>query len=148
NQLDAGNPAADAFKIAAGTVGYKIFGLVFLAAALTSIVGAAYTSVSFLKTLFKIVKDNENLFIIAFIVVSTLILIFLGKPVKLLVLAGSLNGLILPITLAITLIASKKEGIVGKYKHSNILFLLGWVVVVVTAYIGVQSLSKLAELFA
>ena len=148
NQLDAGTPAADAFKIAAGTVGYKIFGLVFLAAALTSIVGAAYTSVSFLKTLFKIVKDNENLFIIAFIVVSTLILIFLGKPVKLLVLAGSLNGLILPITLAITLIASKKEGIVGKYKHSNILFLLGWVVVVVTAYIGVQSLSKLAELFA
>ena len=148
NQLDAGNPAADAFKIAAGTVGYKIFGLVFLAAALTSIVGAAYTSVSFLKTLFKVVKDHENLFIIAFIVVSTLILIFLGKPVKLLVLAGSLNGLILPITLAITLIASKKEGIVGKYKHSNILFLLGWVVVLVTAYIGVQSLSKLAELFA
>ena len=148
NQLDAGNPAADAFKIAAGTVGYKIFGLVFLAAALTSIVRAAYTSVSFLKTLFKVVKDHENLFIIGFIVVSTLILIFLGKPVKLLVLAGSLNGLILPITLAITLIASKKEGIVGKYKHSNILFLLGWVVVVVTAYIGVQSLSKLAELFA
>ena len=148
NQLDAGNPAADAFKIAAGTVGYKIFGLVFLAAALTSIVGAAYTSVSFLKTLFKIVKDYENLFIIGFIVVSTLILIFLGKPVKLLVLAGSLNGLILPITLAITLIASKKTEIVGKYKHSNILFLLGWVVVVVTAYIGVQSLSKLAELFA
>ena len=148
NQLDAGNPAADAFKIAAGTVGYKIFGLVFLAAALTSIVGAAYTSVSFLKTLFKVVKNYENLFIIGFIVVSTLILIFLGKPVKLLVLAGSLNGLILPITLAITLIASKKEGIVGKYKHSNILFLLGWVVVLVTAYIGVQSLSKLAELFA
>ena len=148
NQLDAGNPAADAFKIAAGTVGYKIFGLVFLAAALTSIVGAAYTSVSFLKTFFKFVKDYENFFIIGFIVVSTLILIFLGKPVKLLVLAGSLNGLILPITLAITLIASKKEGIVGKYKHSNILFLLGWVVVVVTAYIGVQSLSKLAELFA
>ena len=148
NQLDAGNPAADAFKIAAGTVGYKIFGLVFLAAALTSIVGAAYTSVSFLKTLFKVVKDYENLFIISFIVVSTLILIFLGKPVKLLVLAGSLNGLILPITLAITLIASKKEGIVGKYKHSNILFSLGWVVVLVTAYIGVQSLSKLAELFA
>ncbi len=148
NQLGAENPAADAFKIAAGTVGYKIFGLVFLAAALTSIVGAAYTSVSFLKTLFKVVKDYENLFIIGFIVVSTLILIFLGKPVKLLVLAGSLNGLILPITLSITLIASKKAEIVGKYKHSNILFLLGWVVVVVAAYIGVNSLSKLAELFA
>ena len=148
NQLDATNPAADAFKIAAGVVGYKIFGLVFLAAALTSIVGAAYTSVSFLKTLFKVVEKYENLFIIGFIVVSTLILIFLGKPAKLLVLAGSLNGLILPVTLAITLIASKKTDIVGKYKHSNILFYLGWVVVVVTAYIGVQSLSSLAKLFA
>ena len=148
NQLDAGNPAADTFKIAAGTVGYKIFGLVFLAAALTSIVGAAYTSVSFLKTFFKVVKNYENLFIIAFIVVSTLILIFLGKPAKLLVLAGSLNGLILPITLAITLIASKKQDIVGKYKHSNVLFFLGWIVVLVAAYIGVKSLSKLAELFA
>lgn len=148
NQLDATNPAADAFKIAAGVVGYKIFGLVFLAAALTSIVGAAYTSVSFLKTLFKVVEKYENLFIIGFIVVSTLILIFLGKPAKLLVLAGSLNGLILPVTLAITLIASKKTDIVGKYKHSNVLFYLGWVVVVVTAYIGVQSLSSLAKLFA
>ncbi|CDA08421.1 MULTISPECIES: NRAMP family divalent metal transporter [Fusobacterium] len=148
NQLGVENPAADAFKIAAGTVGYKIFGLVFLAAALTSIVGAAYTSVSFLKTFFKVVKNYENLFIIAFIVVSTLILIFLGKPAKLLVLAGSLNGLILPITLAITLIASKKQDIVGKYKHSNVLFFLGWIVVLVAAYIGVKSLSKLAELFA
>lgn len=148
NQLDPTNPAADAFKIAAGILGYKIFGLVFLAAALTSIVGAAYTSVSFLKTLFKVVKDYENLFIIAFIVISTLILIFLGKPVKLLILAGSLNGLILPITLAITLIASKKEQIIGKYKHSNILFLLGWIIVFITLYMGVKSLSSLTKLFA
>ena len=60
-ELDPSNPAADAFKIAAGTLGYKIFGLVFLAAALISIVGAAYTSVSFLKTLFKIVEKYENI---------------------------------------------------------------------------------------
>lgn len=146
HDLDPSNPAADAFKIAAGTLGYKIFGLVFLAAALTSIVGAAYTSVSFLKT-FDVVKRNENWFIILFIVSSTLILTLLGKPAKLLVLAGSLNGLILPITLAITLIASKKKSIVKEYKHSQILFILGWIVVIVTAYIGVTSLSSLAKLF-
>lgn len=147
HNIDDGNPAADVFNIAAGVVGYKIFGLVFLAAALTSIVGAAYTSVSFLKTLFKIVAKFENLFIILFIVSSTFILIFLGKPAKLLVLAGSLNGLILPVTLAIVLVASQKKKIVGNYKHSKILFSLGWIVVAVTAYIGVQSLSKLATLF-
>lgn len=147
HNLDPSNPAADAFKIAAGTMGYKIFGLVFLAAALTSIVGAAYTSVSFLKTLFKIVEKYENIFIILFIVSSTLILIFLGRPAKLLVLAGSLNGLILPITLAIALIASKKKSIVKEYKHSQILFILGWAVVIFTAYIGVNSLKSLLTLF-
>lgn len=147
HSLDPANPAADAFKIAAGVVGYKIFGLVFLAAALTSIVGAAYTSVSFLKTLFKVVAKYENLFIILFIATSTLILILLGKPAKLLVLAGSLNGLILPITLAITLIASKKKSIVKDYKHSQILFLLGWAVVLFTTYTGIKSLSSLLTLF-
>lgn len=147
HSLDPANPAADAFKIAAGTMGYKIFGLVFLAAALTSIVGAAYTSVSFLKTLFKIVEKYENIFIILFIISSTLILIFLGRPAKLLVLAGSLNGLILPITLAIALIASKKKSIVGEYKHSHILYILGWAVVLFTAYIGINSLKSLLTLF-
>lgn len=147
HSIDEANPAADVFNIAAGIVGYKIFGLVFLAAALTSIVGAAYTSVSFLKTLFKVVAKYENLFIILFIVSSTFILIFLGRPAKLLVLAGSLNGLILPVTLAIVLIASQKKKIIGTYKHSKVLFILGWIVVAVTAYIGVQSLSKIATLF-
>ncbi len=147
HELDPANPAADAFKIAAGTIGYKIFGLVFLAAALTSVVGAAYTSVSFLKTLFKVVAKYENLFIIFFIAASTLILILLGKPAKLLVLAGSLNGLILPITLATILLASKKRSIVGTYKHSQILFILGWVVTIITAFMGIKSLSALSALF-
>ena len=146
--LAAENPAADAFRQGAGEIGYRFFGLVLLSAAITSIVGAAYTSVSFLKTFNKNIEKHEKWVIIGFIIISTIIMAIAGNPTTLLILAGSLNGLILPITLAITLIASKKENIVGKYKHSNILFLLGWVVVVVTAYIGVQSLSKLAELFA
>lgn len=146
NILDKGNPAADAFKIASGELGYKIFGVVFLAAALTSIVGAAYTSVSFLKTLSPVVKAKENLFIIGFIVASTLIFIFIGKPATLLILAGSLNGLILPVTLATILLASKKKSIVGGYKHPQFLFIAGWVVTIATAYIGINSLKSLANI--
>lgn len=146
--LDPKNPAADAFMQGAGQVGYKIFGLVFLAAALTSVVGAAYTSVSFLKTLFKPIAERENLTIMAFIIVSTLMLIILGKPAKLLILAGSLNGLILPLTLATILLAAKRKDIIGEYKHSNILFILGWIVVILTAYVGVISLKGLMNLFA
>lgn len=147
NILDKGNPAADAFRIASGELGYKIFGVVFLAAALTSIVGAAYTSVSFLKTLFPIVKAKENLFIISFIVASTLIFIFIGKPATLLILAGSLNGLILPVTLATILVASKKKSIVGTYQHSKVLYILGWIVTFATAYIGVNALKSLVNIF-
>lgn len=146
--LDAKDPAGNAFQLGAGDIGHKIFGLVFLAAALTSIVGAAYTSVSFLKTLFKIVEEKQNLFTIGFILISTLVFIFIGKPAKLMILAGSLNGLILPITLATTLIASKKETVVGHYKHSNILFYLGWIVVLISAYLGFTSLSGLSKLFS
>lgn len=146
--LGTTNPAAEAFKIGAGEIGHKIFGLVFLAAALTSVVGAAYTSVSFLKTLFKPIAKYENLTIIAFIVISTVILIAVGKPATLLVLAGSLNGLILPITLAAILFAAKRKDIVGEYVHPNVIFYLGWVVVLVTAYMGIRSLEGILKLFS
>ena len=147
--LDAKDPAGSAFQIGAGAIGHKIFGLVFLAAALTSVVGAAYTSVSFLKTLFKVVEEKQNIFTIGFILVSTIVFISLGKPAKLMILAGSLNGLILPITLATVLMASKKPSVVGEnYKHSNVLFILGWIVVLISAYLGITSLKDLAGLFS
>ncbi|WP_288554839.1 NRAMP family divalent metal transporter [uncultured Levyella sp.] len=140
--LDPKNIAASAFHIASGEVGYKIFGIVYTAAALTSIVGCAFTSVSFLRTLFGVVNKNTNLFTIGFIVISTIVYIFVGQPQKLLVLVGALNGLILPITLAVMLIASRNSKIVGPYKHPPVLFYLGWVVTIVSAYIGVTTMVK------
>ncbi len=78
---------------------------------------------------------------------STLILIALGKPAALLVIAGSLNGLILPLTLAAILLAAKNKKIIGEYKHPAVLYYLGWLVVIGTAYMGVGSLQKLGALF-
>ena len=146
--LDPKNPAADAFLKGAGKLGYRFFGLVLLCAAITSIIGAAYTSVSFLKTLNKSVAKNEKWIIIAFIALSTLVMGILESPAKLLILAGSLNGIILPITLGICLIASQKKSIMGEnYKHPRWLFICGILVVIITAYLGTQSLSGLSKLF-
>ena len=61
----------------AGEIGYRFAGLVLLCAAITSIIGAAYTSVSFLKTFSKGIEKNENWVIIGFIAVSTLIMLIL-----------------------------------------------------------------------
>lgn len=147
--LDASNPAADAFRQGAGEIGYRFAGLVLLCAAVTSIVGAAYTSVSFLKTFHPAIAKNENWITIGFIVVSTLIMLFLGNPATLLVLAGAVNGLILPISLGICLIASKKKSIMGaNYHHPTWLLVLGIIVVILSAYLGITTfVSNLGSLF-
>lgn len=147
--LDASNPAADAFRQGAGEMGYRFFGLVLLCAAITSIIGAAYTSVSFLKTLHPVIANNEKWVTIGFIAVSTVIMTALGQPAKLLVLAGALNGLILPITLGVCLVASQKKSIMGEdYKHPTWLLILGILVVLLAAYLGLTSLQNLGKLFA
>ncbi len=48
--LDPTNPAASVFRLSTGEAGYRVFGVVMWAAAITSVVGAAYTSVSFLRS--------------------------------------------------------------------------------------------------
>ena len=147
--LDSSNPAADAFRRGAGEIGYRFFGLVLLAAAITSIVGCAYTSVSFLKTFHPAIEKNEKWFIVGFIALCTVVMAFIGQPAALLVLAGALNGLILPITLGVCLIASQKKTIMGTdYRHPLWLLILGIVVVMAAAYLGITSLSSLGQLFA
>ena len=63
-------------------------------------------------------------------------------------LAGAVNGLILPITLAICLIAAHKKSIMGEnYHHPVVLTILGVIVVVLTAYLGVTTfVSKIGTL--
>lgn len=147
--LDPANPAADAFRKGAGEIGYRFAGLVLLCAAITSIIGAAYTSVSFLKTFHPAIEKHENGVIIGFIAASTLIMLILGNPATLLVVAGALNGLILPITLGICLIASKKKAIMGEnYHHPACLLVLGIIVVIISAYLGITTfVSNLGSLF-
>ena len=148
-ELDASNPAASAFKQGAGEIGYRFAGLVLLCAAVTSIIGAAYTSVSFLKTFHPAIAKNENAVIIGFIVISTAVMIVLGNPATLLVVAGAFNGLILPITLGICLIASQMKSIMGAdYHHPVVLLVLGIIVVILSAYMGIPTfITKMGGLF-
>ncbi|XFO68704.1 hypothetical protein SPSIL_049270 [Sporomusa silvacetica DSM 10669] len=146
--IDPANPPASVFKLAAGEAGYKVFGIVMWAAAITSVIGAAYTSVSFIKTFSTTVAKNEKLMIIGFILASTLIFAIVGRPVKVLVLVGALNGLILPITLATILVGAYMKKIVGDYKHPLWMTIFGGLVVVVMSYMGAYTLIKeLPKLF-
>ncbi|WP_251520340.1 MULTISPECIES: NRAMP family divalent metal transporter [Staphylococcus] len=145
--LNADNPPASVFEHVLGPIGRNIFGIVLFAAAMSSVIGSAYTSATFLKTMTKSLNNRTNLIVIAFIVISTLVFLFIGKPVTLLIVAGALNGLILPVTLGTILIASKRRSIVGDYKHPTWMLVAGIIAVIITIFTGVFSLQELGQLF-
>lgn len=138
------NPAAYAFRIGAGELAYRFAGVVLLAASVTSVIGAAYTSVSFLKTFHPAIERHENAVIIAFIAVSTAVMTALGGAARLLVVVSALNGLILPLSLGVCLAASQSKRIMGEdYRHPVWLFIAGVIVVIAAAYVGVKGISGL-----
>lgn len=140
--LGTDNPAATVFKEAAGVIGFKLFGIVMWCAAITSVVGSAYTSVSFLQFSNSSSTSSQK-WLTTFVVLSLLIFIFWGKPVTVLLLAGAVNGFILPVALGIILLAARQKKIMGAYQHSIILTGIGLVALVATLYLSAATLIKL-----
>ncbi|BAK15252.1 Mn2+ and Fe2+ transporters of the NRAMP family [Solibacillus silvestris StLB046] len=140
--IDPANPPASVFQLAAGDIGYRMFGVIMWAAAVTSVVGAAYTSVSFIRTFHPLIEKFQNWVIIAFIVISTITFAFVGKPVTILLIVGALNAFILPIGLGTLLIAAHKKNIVGTYKHPIWLTVTGAFVVVIMGILSVVTLIE------
>jgi Mn2+/Fe2+ NRAMP family transporter len=148
-ELAADNPTASAFEAAAGEFGLRAFGLVLWAAALTSVIGASYTSVSFLASLRPGLERRRNALVIGFIAVSTTVYLFAGAaPVPLLIFAGAFNGLILPVGVGVMLwVALRRADLLGGYRHPRALAAIGVAGWLVTIYLGLRSASGLAALF-
>lgn len=137
------NAASSVFRIAAGDIGYSFFGVVMWSAAITSVIGASYTSVSFWKTFSPSLEKNQRWLISAFIIVSTVIFILLKQtPASILVAAGILNGLILPITLAIILIVVTRKSLFPSYHHPLWLHIAGWIVVALMTWMSVLTIKQ------
>jgi Mn2+/Fe2+ NRAMP family transporter len=139
--LDASNPAASVFQSALGLTGYKIFGIVLWSAAITSVVGSAFTSVSFLKTLHPVFEKHNRITTIIFILLSTIIFILIGKPVTILIVVGALNGFILPFSLGLMLWVMMKRKL-NHYLHPQWLLWSGWIIVVVMLWMSVVTFVK------
>jgi Mn2+/Fe2+ NRAMP family transporter len=145
NILDKANPAASVFKMSAGNPGYYLFGVVMWSAAITSVVGAAYTSVSFVRTFHPWLNKHYRYLTSLLIIFSTVVFVLAGKPVEVLVLAGTLNGFILPVALAVILIASTKSSLTAGHRHPVGLQLAGWIVVIITGWLSVISVKDWLE---
>ncbi len=142
------NPPASAFEAALGEVGVRVFGIILWAASITSVIGASYTSVSFLAGFSRRLEARRGLVTVGFIVVSAVIYLALGKaPVTLLVLAGALNGLILPVGFAVILwVAARRIDLLNGYRYPKWLLVIGALVWVLTVYLGWNSLGGIADL--
>ena len=140
--LDRNNPAATVFESAAGKTGLRLFGIILWSAAISSVVGAAYTSVSFFKTFHPSILKYERWWISGFIIISTLIFVAIGKPKELLLMAGAVNGLILPVALAVILIAAGKAHLMKGYRHPAWMVFSGWVVVAIMGWMGAAAILE------
>jgi Mn2+/Fe2+ NRAMP family transporter len=148
-ELDPENPPASAFEAALGEVGKVVFGVVMWSAAVTSVIGASYTSVSFLKVMGDWVTRWERWVVCLFIAASASVFLALGTtPVKLLILAGGFNGLILPLGLGIVLwIAARRHDLLGGYAYPRWLVGIGVLAWLTSIYLGYNSLTGLQDLF-
>jgi Mn2+/Fe2+ NRAMP family transporter len=149
---DSASPAAEAFKAAAGQWGMRAFGMVLWAAALTSIIGAAFTSGSFTTVFTKArmsMRTREWITVIFIAVSLAVFLILKTAPNALLVFAGGFNGLVLPVGLTIFMIIGWfRKSIMGGYRYPKILLILGTLVTILTWYMGISSFRPIFELLS
>lgn len=141
--LNSSNPAASVFELAAGKAGYLIFGIIMWSAAITSVVGSAYTSISFFRSFHPVFERKEKTMLVGFVLIALAVFIVVGKPVKTLVFVGALNGFILPVALLLILVAASRKSIVGAYKHPWVLTAMGIAVVLATGYLSIQTILTL-----
>jgi Mn2+/Fe2+ NRAMP family transporter len=144
--LDPANPPASAFRLGAGEWGYRFFGLVLWSAALTSVVGCTYTSLSFLSSLWPGLAARRAAGVAAFLALSLGLFLLLGRPVRLLILAGAVNGLILPATLAVTLLAARRPDLLNGYRHPRWLAVAGLLALLAASAAALLSLGDLRRL--
>ncbi|MDT9595135.1 divalent metal cation transporter [Nocardioides zeae] len=145
--LDESNPAGSAFEAAAGEAGLRVFGLILWAAALTSVIGAAYTSISFVTTSSTPAR-TRNLLTVGFIAATTVVFVVIEQaPVTLLVFAGAFNGMILPIGFGLLLwIAWRRRDLLHGYRYPRWLLLIGVLAWLLTLYLAYRSFIPLTEL--
>lgn len=147
--LSEDNTAADAFFHAAGEFGLRAFGVVLFAAGLSSVIGASYTSITFVTTQ-KVAPRTRNLLTVGFVVACTILFIILNSaPQKLLIFAGAFNGLILPIAFALVMwVAWRRRDLLGGVKHPVWLLIAGSLALILEIYIGIMSISGIVDMWA
>jgi Mn2+/Fe2+ NRAMP family transporter len=106
------------------------------------VVGSAYTSVTFIRTLRRAWEGLATPLTIGFITVSTAVFLAVGRPVAILIVVGAINAMILPLGLGAMLVAANRRDVVPGYRHPAALTVAGSAVALVMAGLGVYTLVR------
>lgn len=149
--LSKSNPAGTAFESAAGEVGLRLFGVVFWAAGITSVIGVSYTCVSFITSFSARFEARRNYLVAGFIVISIGLFLALGKtPTTVLILAGAVNGLILPVGVGVIIWVAwrRAHDLLGGYRYPRWLLLVGAAAWLISVWLAWESLSGIQDLWS
>jgi len=141
--------AGSSFLAAFGPVGLHLFGLVFWAAGMTSTIGNSYTTATFLRSYAAPIRRHMNRTVIVLIALATVVFVAAGQtPQSMLVFAGAINGLVLPIGLAIILwVALRRRDLIERYRYPTVLLTVGIAAWLFTAFAAVVSLTSIGSIF-
>jgi len=148
--LDPANQAASAFSQAAGEVGLRVFGIVLWAASITSVIGASYTTVTFITSRTRTSDTVRTLLVCGFIAITTIAFVSIGTaPTTLLIFAGAFNGLLLPVGIGVLLwVATRRTDLLNGYSYPTWLLVIGWIAWLLTLYLAVNSVEPVIDLFS
>lgn len=145
----AANPAAQAFDASLGEYGLRVFGLILWAAGISSIIGAAYTSMTFITVFSKNITERaRNLCTVVFVMIALAIYLSIGKPpAALLVFAGGFNGLILPLGLTLFMyVGWRRSDLMEGYHYPRWLLVLGGLTCLLSWYMAIKSAGPIFAL--
>lgn len=147
SSISKDRPVFDAFRAGAGELGYFLSGMVFWAAAITSVVGCSYTSITFLRV------GNDPLrrgrWIIGFTllgIMATLSVRWTGfQATPVLIAAGRINGILLPVIFGVILLAAHSRRIMSDQpppRWVSVVGIAAWLATVVLAGWNVYLMVK------
>ncbi|HEX3786397.1 MAG TPA: NRAMP family divalent metal transporter [Pseudonocardiaceae bacterium] len=147
---NADDAAGSSFLAAFGSVGLHLFGLVFWAAGMTSTIGNSYTTATFLRSYSAPIRRHFDRTVVVLIGLATIVFILIGQtPQSMLVFAGAINGLVLPVGLALVLwVALRRRDLIANYRYPRVLLGFGIAAWLFTAYAAVESIASIGTIFS
>jgi Mn2+/Fe2+ NRAMP family transporter len=123
--LGTTNPLLTVFQISMNKMGSYIFSIVLLVSSCSCLMVCTYASITFLHNIKISSKSHTRRDRILFMLSAGIVMLLIGEPAKLLIIAGTIAGLSVPFIILIPIICTRVKGIMPiNYPYSFSLWIM------------------------